>query len=93
MNNPHQILGVPENATVEEIEEQYRLLSEAQRSGKYIADGEKKESEKDFKVITDAYAYLLAEANRKEGDSSTDEDFLGKHKLLDKCDARKSFVI
>ena len=43
MNNPHQILGVPENATIEEIEEQYRLLSEAQRSGTSIADGEKTE--------------------------------------------------
>ena len=74
MNNPHQVLGVPENATVEEIEEQYRLLSEAHRSDKYIAGEQKNEAEKDFKVITEAYDYLLAESNRKEDESSTDED-------------------
>jgi len=65
----YQILGVPKNATQEEIKEAYRKLAL-----KYHPDVNKsKEAEEKFKEITEAYAVLSDEEKRRKYDMYGEE--------------------
>ncbi len=66
--NFYKLLGVSENASVEEIKEAYRKLAK-----KYHPDISKNDSEK-FKLITQAYKTLIDPEKRKLYDKSVKEN-------------------
>ena len=65
MKDPHGILGVPEDATVAEIKESYRRLSEQLHPDQFKSEEQKLEAEKQLSVISRAYHLLI---ENKEGD-------------------------
>ena len=67
--NPYDILGVPKNASIDEIKSQYRRLAL-----KFHPDKSKSQySEEDFKEITKAYDILLDPIKRLEYDKQKSE--------------------
>ncbi len=66
--NYHQILGISEGASNEEIKKAYRKLSKKFHPD--LNDGDKYFEER-FKEIQEAYSYLLKESNTKHFDDSS----------------------
>lgn len=62
--SPYEILGVPENATLDQIKKQYRKLSLEHHPDRPTGDANK------FKELNEAYELLSDEGRRKEYDNS-----------------------
>ena len=65
MRDPYQVLGVPRNATEEEIKKAYRTLSRKYHPDANINNPNKDEAEEKFKEIQQAYQQIMKE--RTEG--------------------------
>ena len=73
MNNPYEILGVPQNATEEDIKKAYRKIAKATHPDLNGGDTSKTEA---FTQATEAYRFLLDKNLRAQYDyySSTSQD-------------------
>lgn len=67
MKNPYTVLGVPENASEEEIKKAYRALSRKYHPDANINNPNKAQAEEKFKEIQQAYQQIMRE---KEGGGS-----------------------
>lgn len=67
MKNPYTVLGVPENASEEEIKKAYRSLSRKYHPDANINNPNKEQAEEKFKEIQQAYQQIMRE---KEGGGS-----------------------
>lgn len=67
MKNPYSVLGVPENASEEEIKKAYRALSRKYHPDANINNPNKAQAEEKFKEIQQAYQQIMRE---KEGGGS-----------------------
>lgn len=65
MNNPYQILGIPRNASEEEIKKAYKNLSRKYHPDANINNPHKAQAEEKFKEIQQAYQQVMKE--RTEG--------------------------
>ena len=68
MENYYQILGVPPNASQEQIKEHFRFLAQAYHPDKFATSAHKKHAEAAFKKINDAYQVLSNPVRRDEYD-------------------------
>ncbi|MGI6007608.1 MAG: J domain-containing protein [Ruminococcus sp.] len=66
MLNPYQVLGVPENASMDEIKKAYRKLSRKYHPDANINNPNKKQAEEKFKQVQEAYNQIIAERERGE---------------------------
>lgn len=75
----YKTLGVPENATAEEIKKKYRALCLKWHPDRWVngTDEEKKNAEEQFKKVAEAYAVLGDEDKRREYDSGIDDSQAG----------------
>ena len=64
MKNPYEILGVPENASEEEIKKAYRSLSRKYHPDANINNPHKDEAEAKFKEVQQAYQQIMDERER-----------------------------
>ncbi len=64
MKNPYEILGVPENASEEEIKKAYRSLSRKYHPDANINNPNKEKAEEKFKEIQQAYQQIMHERER-----------------------------
>ena len=67
MKNPYTVLGVPENASEEEIKKAYRTLSRKYHPDANVNNPNKAEAEEKFKEIQQAYQQIMQE--REHGTS------------------------
>lgn len=67
MKNPYTVLGVPENASEEEIKKAYRALSRKYHPDANINNPNKAQAEEKFKEIQQAYQQIMRE---REGGGS-----------------------
>lgn len=67
MLNPYKVLGVPENASEEEIKKAYRALSRKYHPDANINNPDKEKAEEKFKEIQQAYQQIMRE---REGGGS-----------------------
>ena len=67
MKNPYTVLGVPENASEEEIKKAYRSLSRKYHPDANVNNPNKAQAEEKFKEIQQAYQQIMRE---KEGGGS-----------------------
>ena len=70
MQNPYDILGVPTDASHQQINERYRFLSHAYHPDKFSSPKHKSSAENEFKRINEAYALLSDPAARRSYDAS-----------------------
>ncbi|MDO4320902.1 MAG: J domain-containing protein [Lachnospiraceae bacterium] len=61
MKNPYTVLGVPENASEEEIKKAYRALSRKYHPDANINNPNKEQAEEKFKEIQQAYQQIMRE--------------------------------
>lgn len=61
MNNPYKVLGVPENADMDEIKKQYRALSRKYHPDANINNPNKDQAEEKFKEVQAAYEQIVDE--------------------------------
>lgn len=59
MQDPYQVLGIPRNATDEEIKKAYRSLSRKYHPDANINNPNKKEAEEKFKEVQQAYKLIM----------------------------------
>ena len=64
MRNPYEILGVPENASEDEIKKAYRTLSRKYHPDANINNPNKAQAEEKFKEIQQAYQQIMQERER-----------------------------
>lgn len=67
MKNPYEVLGVPENASEEEIKKAYRALSRKYHPDANVNNPNKAQAEEKFKEIQQAYQQIMRE--RENGGS------------------------
>ena len=67
MKNPYDVLGVPQNASEDEIKKAYRKLSRTYHPDANINNPNKAEAEEKFKEIQQAYQQIMQE--REHGTS------------------------
>lgn len=67
MRDPYQVLGIPRNATDEEIKKAYRTLSRKYHPDANINNPNKKESEERFREVQQAYEAIM---NKEEESQS-----------------------
>lgn len=67
MRDPYQVLGVPQNATEEEIKKAYRKMSRIYHPDANINNPNKEQAEEKFKEIQQAYQQIMQE---REGGAS-----------------------
>ena len=60
MVNPYEVLGVPENASMDEIKKAYRKLSRLYHPDANINNPNKKQAEEKFKQVQEAYNQIIA---------------------------------
>ncbi len=70
MKNPYEILGVPENASEEEIKKAYRALSRKYHPDANINNPNKEKAEEKFKEIQQAYQQIMEDRERGTSGSS-----------------------
>lgn len=68
MKNPYEVLGIPENASEEEIKKAYRALSRKYHPDANVNNPNKAQAEEKFKEIQQAYQQIMRE--REGGGSS-----------------------
>ena len=66
MVNPYEVLGVPENASMDEIKKAYRKLSRLYHPDANINNPNKKQAEEKFKQVQEAYNQIIAARERGE---------------------------
>jgi curved DNA-binding protein CbpA len=71
MKDYYEILGVPKNASKQEIEERYQFLSQAFHPDKFSDPAQKEKAEKDFAAIDEAYKVLSSDKKRAKYDQQT----------------------
>ena len=59
MKNPYDVLGVPQNASEDEIKKAYRKLSRTYHPDANINNPNKAEAEEKFKEIQQAYQQIM----------------------------------
>ena len=64
MKNPYDVLGVPQNASEDEIKKAYRKLSRTYHPDANINNPNKAEAEEKFKEIQQAYQQIMQESGR-----------------------------
>ena len=62
----YKVLGVSETSSKEEIDRQYRKLAAKYHPDRFSEDNEKKDAEKQFENISQAYNVLSNEKSRSE---------------------------
>lgn len=67
MRNPYTVLGVPENASEEEIKKAYRALSRKYHPDANINNPNKEQAEEKFKEIQQAYQQIMREREGGRG--------------------------
>ena len=75
MKNPYTVLGVPENASEEEIKKAYRTLSRKYHPDANVNNPNKAEAEEKFKEIQQAYQQIMRE--REQGTSYQESSYGG----------------
>lgn len=66
MVNPYEVLGVPKNASMDEIKKAYRKLSRLYHPDANINNPNKKQAEEKFKQVQEAYNQIIAARERGE---------------------------
>ena len=66
MVNPYEVLGVPENASMDEIKKAYRKLSRLYHPDANINNPNKAQAEEKFKQVQEAYNQIIAARERGE---------------------------
>lgn len=66
MVNPYEVLGVPENASMDEIKKAYRKLSRLYHPDANINNPNKKQAEEKFKQVQEAYNQIITARERGE---------------------------
>ena len=66
MVNPYEVLGVSENASMDEIKKAYRKLSRLYHPDANINNPNKKQAEEKFKQVQEAYNQIIAARERGE---------------------------
>ena len=80
MRNPYEVLGVPENASDEEIKKAYRKLSRKYHPDANVNNPNKAQAEEKFKEIQQAYQQIMKEKEQwytQSGPGGAYEDFGG----------------
>ncbi len=70
MKNPYEILGVPENASDDEIKKAYRKLSRKYHPDANVNNPDQQKAEEKFKEIQQAYQQIMHEREHGTGGSS-----------------------
>jgi len=95
MNNYYEILGVPKNATYEEIRVKYRFLVRAYHPDKFIDEESKSLAENELKKINEAYTVLSNPVKRAQYDdrnNGSDQE-TSKHKNPEDDVYQKFYII
>ncbi|MDY3248834.1 MAG: J domain-containing protein [Candidatus Choladocola sp.] len=75
MKNPYEVLGVPENASEDEIKKAYRALSRKYHPDANVNNPNKAQAEEKFKEIQQAYQQIMRE--RENGGSGAGGSYGG----------------
>ena len=77
MKNPYTVLGVPENASDEEIKKAYRALSRKYHPDANINNPNKAQAEEKFKEIQQAYQQIMRQRESGTSGNWQQEDYGG----------------
>src|SRR5437867_4458691 len=92
MENYYLVLGVPPNASQEQIKERFRFLAHAYHPDKFATPAHKKHAEEAFKKINDAYQILSNPVRRAEYDrrqSSSDARYAEERRRGEEAEAAR----
>src|SRR5258708_4631123 len=70
MRDYYEILGVAQNAALEEIKERYRFLAHAYHPDKFPSERHRQRAEQQFKEINEAFETLKDSERRRSYDST-----------------------
>ena len=77
MRNPYEVLGVPQNASDEEIKKAYRKLSRKYHPDANINNPNKAQAEEKFKEIQQAYQQIMKEKEQGYSGSASGQGGYG----------------